>query len=475
MRALVLLLALLTPAVAAAQAPAVTRADLARTYTRLDALLSAQALPLDAQRRVNEAFDRGTLSFFLGRGAETIAQLDSVTVSLDPSWPLPLLAWRLVPQPARVVAGDTTAVTIALVRLYGTWSLPSTSTLHLRAEDGRVGARFQVMHSEDRSDRAMATLAPDLLTRLTPGRYHLWLHAGGDSLRGDDLIVLAEPLETTAAALRARLDALPRRAELAVATEAVTSRLTLLTMRPDPNSTAQLLADPLTLVPAITAEVEALERGTDPFVGWTGDRWQTMTVGGTSIPLRIVAPARPTGATGGRALIIALHGAGMDENAFIDGYGSGIITRLAAELDAVVASPATPAFARSAVAFDTLVARMVREQGVDPSRVVVVGHSAGAAATIGLAAQRGTAIRAVAALAGAGAAPAGATLPPALIIGAAMDPVIPEARVRAQAEQLQAAGHRVEYRALADWGHTLMVGEVLPEVLRWLLAAERGR
>jgi predicted esterase len=472
MRALVLLLALVTPGVAVAQAPAVTRADLARTYTRLDALLSAQALPLDAQRRVNEAFDRGTVSFFLGRGAETIAQLDSVTVSLDPSWPLPLLAWRVSPEPARITAAGGGDNGYRLTRLYGSAPLGAGASLTLRDEANQRGVRTAI--TLDSVDQRIA-LPPAARAALRPGRYHLWLHAGGDSLRGDDLIVLAEPLETTAAALRARLDALPRRAELAVATEAVTSRLTLLTMRPDPNSTAQLLADPLTLVPAITAEVEALERGADPFIGWTGDRWQTMTVGGTTVPLRIVAPARPTGATGGRALIIALHGAGMDENAFIDGYGSGIITRLAAELDAVVASPATPAFARSAVAFDTLVARMVREQGVDPNRVVVVGHSAGAAATIGLAAQRGPAIRAVAALAGAGVAPAGATLPPALIIGAAMDPIIPESRVRAQAEQLQAAGHRVEYRALADWGHTLMVGEVLPDVLRWLLAAERGR
>jgi predicted esterase len=473
MRPLLALLVTLAPLLATAQTPAVTRADLARSYTRLDALLMARPLPRDTQRLANTVFDRGTLSFFLGRGAETIAQLDSLTVQLDPSLSLPLLAWRVTPQPSRVVAGDASAVTVRIERLYGNAPLPAGAELELRDPARRIGSRVRFAAPEDSSAGHWVRWPPEVTARLRPGRYALWLHAGSDSLRGDDLVVVPAPLDDVASGLRARLATLTPSPALTDATQALRSRLDLLRMLPDPNSTAQLLADPVALVPQLAAELSALEAGRDPYAGQAGDWWRTLTVGSASVPMRIVAPARPSGASGLRPLIIALHGAGMDENAFIDGYGSGIITRLAAQYDAVLVSPATGAFARGAAAFDTLVALMVRDHAVDPARVVVLGHSAGAGAAIGLAAQRPEGIRAVAALAGAGSAPAGATLPPALIIGAEMDPVIPESRVRAQADQLSAAGHRVEYRALADWGHTLMVGEVLPGVIEWLLGVER--
>jgi predicted esterase len=199
-----------------------------------------------------------------------------------------------------------------------------------------------------------------------------------------------------------------------------------------------------------------------------------MTVGEQRVPLRLVVPARAAGARGARALVIALHGAGMAENAFVDGYGVGLITRLAARYDAVLVSPATNDFARSPIAFDSLVARLARDHMVDPTRVVVIGHSAGAAAAITLGARRPDGIAAIVALAGAGSVPAGGRIPTTSLVGAELDLIIPDARVRASFEQLRSAGHPVQYQSLPNWGHTLMVGAALPEAFHWLFAPERA-
>ncbi len=456
-----------------APAVVVTRADLARTYTRLDGLLATRTLAAGPQRRINEAFDRGTLAFFLGQGAATLAQLDSIAAALDPSLSRRLMAWRVAPEPARLLRGSRSSVRIQLARLYAdstTHPLSAEAKVIVRDGAGRERARLAPPIGED-STVLHATAPAGLLAALPEGRYTVWLRDGRDSVRGEDLIVVVTSLDSARVTLRRRLDALELPVTLTAARSALRSRLTLLTMRPDANNTAQLLADPLALSAEVHAELDALARGVDPYAGRVGDWWQTMTVGSAAVPMRIVVPPRPADTTRRRGLVIALHGAGMDENAFPDGYGAGRIVALAADANAVVVSPATARF--SAAAFDSVVRVMVRDHGVDPGRVVLIGHSAGAAQALSLAAQRATQIRAVAAIAGAGAVPASAALPPTLVLGAALDPVIPAPRVRALAQALQRPGRTVEYRELANWGHTLVVGSALPSVFTWLWSEDR--
>jgi predicted esterase len=188
------------------------------------------------------------------------------------------------------------------------------------------------------------------------------------------------------------------------------------------------------------------------------------------VPVRLLAPpsaVRP----GVRApLIVALHGAGGDENMFVDAYGAGVITRLADSLGALVVSPLANGF--TAAAFDSVVAVVQREYSVDSTRLYVVGHSMGAGITAMLANTRGARLAAVAAVAG-GAPITAVDAPPALFIAGGVDPVIPAARVQAAADATRAAGRTMEYRVLPSEGHTLIVGRVLPDAIAWLFTKSR--
>jgi pimeloyl-ACP methyl ester carboxylesterase len=186
------------------------------------------------------------------------------------------------------------------------------------------------------------------------------------------------------------------------------------------------------------------------------------------IPMRVVvsptlvASKRPLG------VLLALHGAGGDENMFVDAYGQGVAARLAAEQGLVLVSPTTTPFVQSAEPFDSLLAVLRRDYRVDTTRVYVMGHSMGAGAAASLARARPSQIAAVVCLAG-GAPVAVSFAPPMLFIGASLDPIIPAARVRAAAEGTPTG----RYEELAGEGHTLMVRRGVLRGLAWIAELQR--
>ena len=265
-------------------------------------------------------------------------------------------------------------------------------------------------------------------------------------------------------ALLARLARMDSTGPLAQAVASAKARAALLVDTPDPSRSAEFLADPVALAAEVTREVAALERGRNPYAGRPGDLWRVLRGdGGVLVPVRIVVPAsasakRPAG------VLVALHGAGGDENMFVDGYGAGVTAQLAAEANLVLVSPATTAFTRSAATLDSLLAVLAAEQRIDRARVYVVGHSMGAGAAARLAGERPRVVRAAACLAG-GAPVTVAGAPPVLFLGAALDPVIPASRVKAAAEATPTG--RFELRP--HEGHTLMVGGGVRRALAWML------
>jgi predicted esterase len=304
-------------------------------------------------------------------------------------------------------------------------------------------------------DTAYAALTGTAVAQVTPAA--LPVPPGGSDRR-----VRGEAPSAVRAALEARLGRLDSTGVLAQAVASAKARAALLVDVPAPDRSAEFLSDPVRLAADVTREVAALEQGTNPYAGRRGDVWRVLRGdGGVPVPVRVVVPPsrRPLG------VLVALHGAGGDENMFVDAYGAGVTPRLAAEANLVLVSPATTAFARSPATLDSLLAVLGREHRIDATRVYLLGHSMGAGAAAKLAGERPQRVRAAACLAG-GAPVTVAGAPPVLFLGAALDPVIPASRVKAAA----AATPTGTYEERAQEGHTLMVGSGVRRAVPWLVS-----
>lgn len=277
------------------------------------------------------------------------------------------------------------------------------------------------------------------------------------------VMIDGRPARAAREALLARLATLDSTGPLAQAITSARSRALLLVDSVSPERSAEFLADPPTLARAVTAEIDALMQGRNPYARALTDVWRSYRgANGTVVPMRISAPQ--SAATQPVGVLIVLHGAGGDENMFANGYGQGIAARLAREQELLFVSPATTPFMTSAVQFDSLMAVLRREYRLDESRVYVLGHSMGAGAAARLAQERPRALAAVVCLAG-GAPVTTADAPPVLFLGAQLDPIIPAARVQAAA----AATPSGTYEELANEGHTLMVRDGVKRGLAWMV------
>jgi len=191
-------------------------------------------------------------------------------------------------------------------------------------------------------------------------------------------------------------------------------------------------------------------------------RVETVELGGSAVKVMVHVPS---GFTGPRPVIVALHGAGGDERMFFTAYGAGRLREIADRVGAVVVTPNTTQLGLRAERFSELLDALEARTAIDRARVYVVGHSMGAGVTARLASLHPTLIRAVACIAG----PCGAPLvgdPPRLVVAGTLDPLAPPARLR---PGTGTDPRLVSYREATDWGHTLLVGHVLDDVVTWLL------
>ena len=100
------------------------------------------------------------------------------------------------------------------------------------------------------------------------------------------------------------------------------------------------------------------------------------------VPLRVYVPEQAK-AGEPMPLVIVLHGAGADENAWFEAMGAGEIKRLADKHGFIVVSPNTYWVMPNPNGLKGIVETMSVEYAIDPSRVYVIGHSLGSMAAAG--------------------------------------------------------------------------------------------
>lgn len=464
------------------RAPPVSRADLAQAYLLLDRWLVEN--PQSGQRlaEINKRFDAASLLFFANRLEDAVREISALTASLAPE----NLRGRLgvvvaTPDPPVYSLDEPTPATIRLNRI----------GVQRDGSHGKVPTRLQVIDAQSQvvadvgawvepvADSAMemridVVLAPDAV----PGMSEIVLKPPeGETLEVGRWPLVGSRLDPIRRANATALDEIARAGKVRPQSIACcAARNRLLNDAPSTGASAQFLVDLARLQREVASEISELRLGHDPYQQRDGDTWRVLTIGKQQIPFRVYAPPQRD-RTAKLPLVVALHGAGGDENMFFEGYGQGVIRRLAEEKGFIVVSPLTYPIAGDAAMVDALIDEITSCYTIDPDRISLVGHSLGGMAARGLALARRTRLASVCRIAGGGV-PRAREIAPTLVIAAENDALAgadAAERGLAAATSAQALGVPVEYRIMNDWGHTLVVGAALPEAIDWMLSKRLAR
>ena len=480
----VVLSALAVPAVpaVAAETPAVTRRDVATAYVAFDRGMIEHPPAGEARAGIVRRFDRMTHLAFRGRleaAADAMLDLTDDVLPADPA-DRAARSLRVTATPGVFVAGEDG--TLALRWLRSVDDAPPL-TLRLRRDDGEEAVSFATdpAGADQGTDQTWHLPADTLAT----GHYSVEaVTPAGRAWAVGALDVVARRPSELRERLLAELDNAPTQdPALRRSLLALRSRVGLLRDDPDPSWPASFLANLADLERELPREADALLAGRDPYANRPGDYWRTFdAVDGPplSLPARVYAPpaAMDKIARGDRVpLVITLHGAGGDENLFMDGYGAGELKRLADRYGFVAVSPATERAMFDLRSPGVIVDAVSALYPTDAGRVYVVGHSLGAMLAGLWAGQLPDRWAGVGMIAGgkpgAQLVPAGggrAVAVPVVVASAGYDTLFPPASQHASAAAARAAGARVTEREYPAEGHVSVVGAALPDVIAALLA-----
>jgi predicted esterase len=471
-----LLTVLLTSAARAEPEIEVDREDVGRTFLLYEQV-HVDNPPTQDRSYHNRRFDWMTHLVFRGRFARATEELErSLAGMLPPELATPAAraarATLVRVEPRYALPGRS--VTISLAPAFAVENRPEKLWIEIVRDGETVGVR--------------AVPTSGTRFRWQPRReaatYEVRVHGeqGRAGWVRSTFSVLPQKPEALQAALQERLDALPPELAQSAAAATVRARLGLLAVPEAERRTAMLLVDQAELARDLPAEVDAVEAGRDPYVDRTGDFWRMLG----RVPGRVyVSPRhlqRARQADRSLPLVVAMHGAGGDENLFMVGYGAGLIKRLADRHGFVVVTPRTYDVLADASNLGDIIETAAAAYPIDRDRVYLVGHSLGAI-TASLLTSGGTdpapaghELVAAAGLLAGGTRIAGANplvSVPTFVVAAGHDRIFPEARLRASAEALQALGVPVEFRLYDDEAHVSVVARSLPDVIPWLLRHRR--
>lgn len=456
----------------------VTRSDLALALIEFEQTLANHPITPGGAEAVNREFDRATLAFFSGSFGEVIRQLNDLRRRLiEPqSQPADLVAGSLkvrVDPPVWVI-GSSTKPIARITHMFELAMEKSTMpfVLRVRSTAGTVVLERGFTVDAGPTTRVDQSISVDP-AELKAGLYFLEIGPRGDTgVVTGRWLVAPKSLDSTRRENDVRLEklekALSPAADLTHAVFNARGRNALLSDRPSEDALAEWLSDLSALAKLLDGELAALEAGRNPYRRLTGDHWRSLRLGGGRVPCRVFAPTVAAGDEP-RPLMIAFHGAGGDENMFMDAYGRGLIKSLAEKSGFIVASPLTYPFLLNPALADELVEMLARDYEIDRTRVYVVGHSLGGGAASRIARERTGLAAAVCCIAG-GDFNAATKSTPALVFGGELDPIGDPRDLKRGAAAASSAGLPVEYRQVEDYGHTLMVDKVLPDAVSWLLS-----
>ena len=384
-----------------------------------------------------------------------------VWVAAASVWCAPALARAQTAVVPKVTRADLAAAYMRVDKAYTQRENAKTLPDSLRAQVNRTVDRAALSFFSGQFAAAVGTIDAAAVQLAGVTTHRPAPPAGPRSLNG-------APASLSRDEYLARLAKIDSTGPLAQALLSTRERARLLVDVPSPERSAEFLNDPAKLSSDLAREVSVLERGRDPYIGLVGDFWRVYRgANNVLVPMRIVVPPsanlrKPVG------VLLVLHGAGGDENMFVDAYGSGIATKLAAEQRLILVSPNTDAFGTTPEHFDALMALLHNEFRIDSSRVYVIGHSMGAGAAARLVQARPAQFAAVAMLAG-GSAITVPNAPPSLFVGAELDGIIPAARVESAAKATPGS----TFELFRHEGHLLMVGNGVRRAVPWLVAHTR--
>lgn len=204
--------------------------------------------------------------------------------------------------------------------------------------------------------------------------------------------------------------------------------------------------------------------------------WLQLSNGEATQIVRLGTPgplsAQQTHASSKIPVLFAFHGAGGSENMFFETYGAGRLVELASGRGWLVVSP-RQSLGGMGMSIEGMLAALEEFFPIDRERVMLVGHSMGAAQAIAQVSAHADQVRAVAALGGGGVPGKSLRSSNVRFYVAAGDRDFGLPRAKSLADTLRNLGCSVEFREFTDVEHMVIVQAALDEVFAFLDQSNR--
>ena len=136
----------------------------------------------------------------------------------------------------------------------------------------------------------------------------------------------------------------------------------------------------------------------------------------------------------------------------------------------IAVCPPTVAFGVSPNLLEAFIEELAKNLPIDRTRIGLMGHSLGGVTASRLAVLKPDLITGAACIAGFADLPREGAPAPRRVFLAELDPLFPIESTTQAIEAARMRGESIEIEPVPHEGHTLVVGKVVPQAVRWLLA-----